>query len=154
MPRASVSILAVLCLGATIIAPTSTRLSAGAPAQVAADVQKLDATDIQTLATATTFVRERNARDYAIATPSGVDEGRYVEIGGIEQWITIRGDDRRNPVLLFLHGGPGDTTNPWGYAAFRLWLKAFTVVQWVSEVPAERSARADRRWPPVSRSIA
>jgi pimeloyl-ACP methyl ester carboxylesterase len=33
-------------------------------------------------------------------------------------------------VLLFLHGGPGDATNPWGYAGFRNWLKYFTVVQW------------------------
>src|SRR5262245_39512221 len=76
------------------------------------------------------FVRERNARDYAITTPNGIDEARYVEIGGIEQWITVRGEDRRNPVLLFLHGGPGDATNPWGYAVFRSWLRKFTVVQW------------------------
>lgn len=32
-------------------------------------------------------------------------------------------------MLLFLHGGPGNATNPWGYAAFRRWLKYFTVVQ-------------------------
>jgi pimeloyl-ACP methyl ester carboxylesterase len=76
------------------------------------------------------FVRARNARDYAIDTTRGIDEGKYVPIGGIEQWITIRGEDRRNPVLLLLHGGPGDATNPWGYAGFRLWLKHFTVVQW------------------------
>jgi pimeloyl-ACP methyl ester carboxylesterase len=50
--------------------------------------------------------------------------------GGLEQWITMRGEDRKNPVLLFLHGGPGDATNPWGYAGFRNWLKYFTVVQW------------------------
>src|SRR5262249_43258652 len=31
---------------------------------------------------------------------------------------------------LFLHGGPGDATNPWGYLAFRSWLRDFTVVQW------------------------
>ena len=76
------------------------------------------------------FVRARNARDYAITSPNGIDEAKYVEVGGIEQWITIRGEDRNNPVLLFLHGGPGDATNPWGYAGFRLWLKHFTVVQW------------------------
>jgi pimeloyl-ACP methyl ester carboxylesterase len=29
-----------------------------------------------------------------------------------------------------LHGGPGDATNPWGYAVLRSWTKDFTVVQW------------------------
>src|ERR1700758_2872932 len=43
------------------------------------------------------FLRTRNARDYAISSPKGIDEGRYVSIGGIEQWITIRGEDRSNP---------------------------------------------------------
>jgi pimeloyl-ACP methyl ester carboxylesterase len=75
-------------------------------------------------------VRARNAHTYAITSAKGIDEGRYVELGGIEQWITIRGEDRDNPVLLFLHGGPGDVTNPWGYAVFRPWLEHFTVVQW------------------------
>src|SRR5215213_3427043 len=74
-------------------------------------------------------LRARNARDYAIDTANGIDEARYVEVGGIQQWITIRGEDRNNPVLLFLHGGPGDATNPWGYAAFRSWTKRVTIVQ-------------------------
>src|SRR5262249_15755531 len=68
--------------------------------------------------------------DYAVSTPNGIDEATYVKIGGLEQWITIRGEDRNNPVLLLLHGGPGDATNHWGYAGFRNWLKYFTVVQW------------------------
>jgi len=86
--------------------------------------------ELQRLDTVLEFIRRRNARDYAITTPNGIDERKYVEIGGIEQWITIRGEDRGNPVLLFLHGGPGDATNPWGYAGFRTWLRYFTVVQW------------------------
>lgn len=89
-----------------------------------------EAADFQKLEPALKFLRERNARTYAITAPNGIDEATYVKIGGIEQWITIRGKDCTNPVLLFLHGGPGDATNPWGYAAFHSWLKYFTVVQW------------------------
>jgi pimeloyl-ACP methyl ester carboxylesterase len=75
------------------------------------------------------FLRARNAQDYAIS-PNGIDEAKYLKVGGIEQWVTIRGEDRDNPVVLVLHGGPGDATNPWGYAGFRAWLKTYTVVQW------------------------
>ena len=92
--------------------------------------ERSEAGEFQKLEPALKFLRARNARDYAVTTPNGIDEGSYVKIGGLEQWITIRGEDRKNPVLLLLHGGPGDATNPWGYAGFRNWLKYFTVVQW------------------------
>jgi len=92
------------------------------PEQDRAELEKLIAT--------TAFLRARNARDYAVTAPNGIDQARYVEIGGIQQWVTIRGEDRKNPVVLFLHGGPGDATNPWGFAAFRTWIGHFTVVQW------------------------
>src|SRR5688500_8903578 len=96
----------------------------GAPQAPAADPE------LEKLGAVVNAVRVRSARDYAIVAPNAIDDARYVAIGGIEQWITIRGEDRRNPVLLFLHGGPGDATNPFGYAVFRPWLKHFTVVQW------------------------
>jgi hypothetical protein len=86
--------------------------------------------ELRKLDTAFEFFRERNARDYVISTPNGIDEAKYLKVGGIEQWITIRGEDRVNPVVLVLHGGPGDATNPYGYAVFRAWLKTYTVVQW------------------------
>src|ERR1039458_169532 len=92
--------------------------------------ERSEAGEFQKLDPALKFLRTRNARDYAVTSPNGIDEANYVKIGGLEQWITIRGEDRKNPVLLFLHGGPGDATNPWGYAGFRNWLKYFTVVQW------------------------
>lgn len=76
------------------------------------------------------MLRTRNAAQYAIRGKDGIDEARYVPIGGIEQWITIRGQDRANPVLLFLHGGPGDVTNPWTYGIFAAWEEHFTLVQW------------------------
>lgn len=108
-------------------------LCGGAPGSCGAQEpppRRSDVAEFQKLEPALKFLRERNGRTYAITTPNGIDESTYVEIGGIEQWITIRGEDRNNPALLFLHGGPGDATNPWGYAAFRSWLKYFTVVQW------------------------
>ena len=36
-----------------------------------------------------------------------IEEAGFVPIGGLEQWVTIRGDDRTNPILLHVHGGPG-----------------------------------------------
>src|SRR4051794_17943445 len=69
------------------------------------------------------------ARILAIQSPNGVQEGMYVRIGGIDQWIKIRGEDRRNPVLLFVHGGPGGSTIPMS-SGWQPWEKHFTVVQW------------------------
>jgi len=37
-----------------------------------------------------------------------IQEARFVKLGGIYQWITIRGANVDNPVLLVVHGGPGD----------------------------------------------
>jgi pimeloyl-ACP methyl ester carboxylesterase len=76
------------------------------------------------------LLRSRNTQQFAIRSAKGIDEASFVSIGGIEQWVTIRGWDRDNPVLLFLHGGPGDVTNPWAFALFAAWEKQFTVVQW------------------------
>lgn len=75
-------------------------------------------------------LRARNAEQLALRSPRSVDEARFVRIGGIEQWIAIRGRDRDNPVLLFLHGGPGDVTSPWAFALFAAWEERFTVVHW------------------------
>ena len=36
----------------------------------------------------------------------GIDEQTYVEINGRKQFVSIRGKDKSNPVILFLHGGP------------------------------------------------
>jgi len=62
--------------------------------------------------------------------PQRVNEKVFVQIGGIPQWITIRGDDSNNPVLLFLHGGPGDALSPIADAMYEGWEKDLTLVQW------------------------
>jgi hypothetical protein len=51
-----------------------------------------------------------NARK--IVAPNGVERLEKVRIGGIDQWVSIRGADRRNPVLLYIHGGPGYVSIP------------------------------------------
>ena len=55
---------------------------------------------------------------------------RFVPIGGIEQWVTIKGGSCANPVILFLHGGPGNTLSPYADSIYGAWEKDFTLVQW------------------------
>ncbi len=65
-----------------------------------------------------------------IITSQGVDEKVRLHINGIDQWVSIRGKDRRNPVLLFLHGGPAAPAMPEAYTFQTPWEDYFTVVQW------------------------
>src|SRR6202050_3848005 len=65
-----------------------------------------------------------------IVTPNGVERLEKVRIGGIEQWVSIRGADKRNPVLLLIHGGPGYVSMPMSWWFTRGWEEYFTVVQW------------------------
>jgi len=100
-----------------------------APAAPASTPQAMDS-EYRKFDEMLTFLRARNAKQYVITSPKGIDESTYVTLGGIEQWVTVRGEDRDNPVLLLLHGGPGDVTNPWSFMLFAPWEKHFTVVQW------------------------
>lgn len=65
-----------------------------------------------------------------IVADNGVERLEKVRIGGIDQWVSIRGNDRRNPVLLMLHGGPGWVAMPTSWYFQRGWEEYFTVVQW------------------------
>ncbi len=60
----------------------------------------------------------------------GIFEERFVTIGGIEQWISIKGDDRDNPVLLFVHGGPGNPLSILSESLYAGWEKDFTLVHY------------------------
>ncbi|MCX7513669.1 alpha/beta fold hydrolase [Frateuria sp. STR12] len=70
------------------------------------------------------------AQSRRIVSPHGIEELRKVRIGGIDQWLSIRGHDRRNPILLVLHGGPASPSMPIGYTYQTPWEDYFTVVQW------------------------
>jgi pimeloyl-ACP methyl ester carboxylesterase len=77
------------------------------------------------------FAQTRASRAQSGASRSGkpIDSSYFVSIGGLEQWISIRGEDMRNPALLVVHGGPGEAQ--WPVAEhYRDWERHFTVVQW------------------------
>ncbi|AEI51963.1 alpha/beta hydrolase fold protein (plasmid) [Runella slithyformis DSM 19594] len=40
-------------------------------------------------------------------TQNGISEIQYLDINNTKQYVLLRGKDKNNPVLLFLHGGPG-----------------------------------------------
>ena len=58
-----------------------------------------------------------------------VDWQGFIPVGGIEQWISIRGASRDNPALVFLHGGPGEAQSPF-LSQFAPWERSFTVAMW------------------------
>ncbi|MEU5274841.1 alpha/beta hydrolase [Streptomyces asoensis] len=73
--------------------------------------------------------RRTHARNLRITSPDGIDEASYVRIGGIDQWVSIRGEDLSNPVILEVHGGPG-ASNLVFIPRTRTWERHFTIVRW------------------------
>ncbi len=61
---------------------------------------------------------------------NSIAEVHALRLGGLDQWVMIRGRDRSNPPLILLHGGPGMSEMP----LFRKFNSAledgFTVVYW------------------------
>ncbi|RDZ26498.1 alpha/beta fold hydrolase [Lysobacter silvisoli] len=65
-----------------------------------------------------------------IVTPNGVQETFKAPIGGIDQWVSVRGKDRAHPLLLFVHGGPASPSMPVAWTFQRPWEDYYTVVNW------------------------
>jgi pimeloyl-ACP methyl ester carboxylesterase len=64
------------------------------------------------------------------ALPNSVASLEKVELGGSEQWITIRSKNTHNPVLLFLAGGPGGSELVWTRKYLADLEDHFVVVNW------------------------
>lgn len=62
--------------------------------------------------------------------PNSIAKLEKVKIGGMDQWILMRGNNTENPVLLWLHGGPGSSQMPIAHRFDGELEKEFIVVHW------------------------
>jgi len=69
-------------------------------------------------------------RTPAIRGPNSIALLERIRIGGVDQYILIRGNDSSLPILLFLHGGPGMPAMYLAHAFQNELEKEFVVVQW------------------------
>ncbi|WP_020499812.1 alpha/beta fold hydrolase [Sciscionella marina] len=76
------------------------------------------------------FLQRRVERDRRLDGAGSVSELAPWTIGGVPQWVQIRGENLANPLLVYLHGGPGLPMMPFAYAMQREWESDFTVVHW------------------------
>jgi len=82
--------------------------------------------------------------------PGSVAEIRYLELGGVEQWVMSRGASVENPALIHLHGGPGLSESAF-FRHFNSPLeRGFTVISW-DQRGANRSY--DRNLPGASMTV-
>ncbi|MFE2409796.1 alpha/beta fold hydrolase [Kitasatospora sp. NPDC059408] len=73
--------------------------------------------------------RHAAAERMRITSPKGIDESGFVRIGGVDQWVSVRGESLDNPVVLEIHGGPGASNLPF-VPRTRAWERHFTIVRW------------------------
>ncbi|WP_318503114.1 hypothetical protein [Bacillus sp. T3] len=72
------------------------------------------------------FTRKTNY----ISGKDSVAELTKMNFGGFEQWLLIRGESGMNPILLFLHGGPGTPNIGIAADTQKQLEKNFIVVNW------------------------
>ena len=75
--------------------------------------------------------------------PHGVSLLETVRLGGADQWVLQRSEDIANPLVLFLHGGPGTSQLTANRRNTRSLERSFTVVNW-DQRGAGKSYRAIR----------
>jgi pimeloyl-ACP methyl ester carboxylesterase len=59
-----------------------------------------------------------------------IDKKESLTIGGITQWISLRSENTRNPIMLFLHGGPGTAQISFSRKSQKRLEDSFLVINW------------------------
>lgn len=73
------------------------------------------------IAAAVIFVsREVTEGKYSVKSPDGIEEELYVEACGQKLYCLVRGENRDNPVIVWVHGGPAspDTMMTYFFSSF------------------------------------
>ncbi|WP_310394225.1 alpha/beta hydrolase [Hymenobacter sp.] len=78
-----------------------------------------------------------------IVAPDGVQETYETPIGGVKQWVFVRGQDRRNPIILFVHGGPASPMAPVAWMFQRPLEEYFTIVHYDQRAAGKTYAAND-----------
>ncbi|HWA35997.1 MAG TPA: alpha/beta hydrolase, partial [Cyclobacteriaceae bacterium] len=86
-------------------------------------------------------------QDVAHAAP--IRKYENVVIGGIRQAISLKGVDSLAPLLLFLHGGPGNSAMGYDEKFTKELQKHFVVVQW-DQRDTERTLKLNRSDKPLT----
>ncbi len=71
-----------------------------------------------------------NKLKYKINTNKGIQCSKYVQIGDIEQYIQIRGEDIDNPIVIVIHGGPGNNMGDISCFWQKELEKDYTFINW------------------------
>ncbi len=64
------------------------------------------------------------------ATRNGIYEEKYIDLGNIKQYIEICGENIDNPIVVFLHGGPGSPAPYVSYYYRKELQSLYTFVNW------------------------
>jgi proline iminopeptidase len=99
------------------------------------------------------LLQYRVSEKRAIHSSNGINSLEGVRIGGIDQWIEVRGQDVNNPILLFIHGGPGIAFIPMAGAFQDPWEQYFTVVQWDQRGAGKTYASSNKELLPGTMSV-
>lgn len=89
------------------------------------------------------------SKQIAINTEKGIESKEYWDINGIKQYIQIRGQNKDNKIILFLHGGPGSPHAFISHTYQKELEENFTFINW-DQRGSGRTYFANKEKNPVS----